>query len=144
MKNRKFAVLMLALVLVISTFTGCGSSKSDSASSDHVFTIASSTDCGAEVNPHLYHSGAAFYALENIYDPLVMYADGEIQPAIADEWKVSDDGLTYTFHIRDNCKFSDGSICDANNVVKNFDAILRTKSHMHGWVFAPTWISIML
>ena len=133
MKNRKFEVLMLALVLVISTFTGCGSSKSDSASSDHVFTIASSTDCGAEVNPHLYHSGAAFYALENIYDPLVMYADGEIQPAIADEWKVSDDGLTYTFHIRDNCKFSDGSICDANNVVKNFDAILQDKES-YAWM----------
>ena len=137
MKRRTFFCALHTLALTLALLAGCSSSQaaqnSDGSASDHVFTVACSSDIGEELNPHLYHSGAALYALNYVYDPLVMYSKGEIQPALADEWHVSDDGLTYTFHIRDNAKFSDGSVCDAANVVKNFDAILQDRD-AYAWM----------
>ncbi|MBR0455757.1 MAG: nickel ABC transporter substrate-binding protein [Firmicutes bacterium] len=124
MKSIKYIIAVLVVAFAMVAFVGCGSSE-EGDSGEHVFTVASSTDTGSELNPHLYHSGASLYALNLVYDPLVMYEDGEIVPALADEWNVSEDGLTYTFHIRDNAKFSDGTVCDANSIVKNFDAIMK-------------------
>jgi ABC-type transport system substrate-binding protein len=44
-------------------------------------------------------------ALINIYDSLVFAStDGEIQPHVATDWKMSEDGLTYTFSLREGVK----------------------------------------
>lgn len=45
-----------------------------------------------------------------LYDPLVRldYADQSIHPATAERWTISDDGLTYTFTLRDGAKWSSG------------------------------------
>ena len=52
-------------------------------------------------------------ALANIYEPLVYYSpsNGEdpIRPALAKEWSVSDDGLVWTFLLRDGVRFHDGT-----------------------------------
>lgn len=148
MKKKSILGLLIAASMFAGVLTGCGNDaaqvqgennvetaqETDAAtSSDHVFTVASSTDIGVSLNPHMYHSGAALYALNFVYEPLVMYSKGEIVPALADEWSVSEDGLTYTFHIRENAKFSDGTVCDANNVVKNFDAILQDRD-AYAWM----------
>ncbi|QDY69214.1 ABC transporter substrate-binding protein [Qingshengfaniella alkalisoli] len=53
------------------------------------------------------------------YDPLVKYTfewDG-IEPNIAKEWEVSEDGLTYTFHLREGHKWSDGTPFTADDVL---------------------------
>jgi nickel transport system substrate-binding protein len=134
MKSIKYIIAVLVVAFAMVAFAGCGSSDSGD-SGDHVFTVASSADTGGTLNPHLYTSDASLYALNLVYDPLVMYEDGEIVPALADEWSVSDDGLTYTFHIRDNAKFSDGSVCDANNVVKNFDAIMKNETAVQDYAW---------
>lgn len=133
MKPSRYLIAVLVIAFAMAAFAGCGSSGGDAG--DHVFTVASSTDVGEDLNPHIYHSGAALYALDYVYEPLVMYEDGEIVPALADEWKVSDNGLTYTFHIRDNAKFSDGTVCDANNIVKNFDAIMKDEAAVEDYMW---------
>lgn len=66
-----------------------------------------------------------------IYDNLVsLDADGNPSPWLAESWDTSDDGRTYTFHLRDDVTFSDGTPFDAEAVVANFDhmAAPETKS----------------
>ena len=123
MKSIKYLIAILVVAFAMIAFAGCGSSD-EGDSGDHVFTVASSADTGGTLNPHLYTSDASLYALNLVYDPLVMYADGEIVPSLADEWNVSEDGLTYTFHIRGNAKFSDGSVCDK-------DGFLQSRRRQH-------------
>jgi len=52
-----------------------------------------------------------------IYDTLVEEQGiSNFQPGLAESWDVSDDGLVWTFKIREGVKFSDGTPCDANAV----------------------------
>ncbi len=64
------------------------------------------------------------YVGQQVMETLVTLAPGtgdEIIPALATEWSVSDDGLQYTFTIRDGVKFHDGTALDAAAVKFNFD-----------------------
>jgi len=59
-------------------------------------------------NPSLYTSGTTFDASSRaIFNRLVEFKPGttEIKPALAEDWEVSDDGLEYTFHLREGVKF---------------------------------------
>lgn len=59
-----------------------------------------------------------------VTDPLVFLApDGTYQPGLATEWTVSDDGMTWTFKLRDDVTFQDGTRFDAAAVKANFERI---------------------
>jgi oligopeptide transport system substrate-binding protein len=61
---------------------------------------------------------------DDMYEGLVTPgADGEPVPGAAEKWDISDDGLTYTFHLRDGLKWSDGSPLVAQSFV---DGVART------------------
>ncbi len=60
--------------------------------------------------------------VENIYDGLVRYKDDstEVEPALADSWEASSDGLQWTFRLRKGVSFHDGSPFNADAVVFSF------------------------
>ncbi len=77
--------------------------------------------------PNLDPTGGAAAAIDevvyaNVFEGLTRYAaDGSIQPALASQWTISDDGLIYTFTLRENVKFHDGSTFDAEDVKFSLD-----------------------
>lgn len=68
----------------------------------------------------------SFVTLQNTYDTLVGYDRDTLTlvPDLATSWDVSTDGLNYTFHLRENVKFADGSDFTANDVYASFKRIL--------------------
>jgi peptide/nickel transport system substrate-binding protein len=58
-----------------------------------------------------------------MFEGLVRFADGstELEPALAERWEVSDDGLTYTFFLRPGVSFHDGTPVDAEAVKFTFE-----------------------
>ena len=74
-----------------------------------------------------------FRILMNMYDGLVRYKDGtlEVEPALASDWTISDDGTVYTFTLRDDVTFHDGSAFDAEAVKFNFDRMLDEAHPYH-------------
>ncbi|MCE2489865.1 MAG: ABC transporter substrate-binding protein [Anaerolineae bacterium] len=59
----------------------------------------------------------AISATRPLYDGLVRYgADGSIQPGLAQSWEISEDGRTYTFHLREGVKFHNGEDFNAHAV----------------------------
>ncbi|MGX2958765.1 nickel ABC transporter substrate-binding protein [Peribacillus sp. JNUCC 23] len=134
-------LLIFAIVLILSTLLlGCtNESKEDSASnkeSKNMLTLAWPRDIG-EMNPHVYNP-SQLIAQSMVYEPLVSYQDGgELKPHLAESWKISDDGKEYTFNLRQDVKYSDGTSFNAENVKKNFDAILKNVD-IHSWLgFIP-------
>ncbi|MGE8203415.1 nickel ABC transporter substrate-binding protein [Heyndrickxia sp. NPDC080065] len=141
-KNGLFFCLMFAALFII--LAGCSSSdanKAEQKKEKDVLTVSWPRDV-AEMNPHVYNPSQMF-AQTMIYEPLIGYGEnGELVPKLAESWDVSKDGKTYTFHIRNNVQFSDGSTLDASIIKRNFDEILRqTKENgTHTWLTVLTKI----
>ena len=85
------------------------------------------------LDPHAVTAVNDFRILMNVYDGLVRYASGtlEVEPALASDWTISDDGTVYTFTLRDGVSFHDGSPFDAEAVVFNFERMLNEDHPYH-------------
>lgn len=66
--------------------------------------------------------------LGNVYETLVTRDDDNaIKPGLAKSWKVSDDGLTYTFTLNSGMRFSNGDALDSSDVVWSLQQIVQNK-----------------
>lgn len=78
------------------------------------------------IDPHINQSSELGIVLRQVYDTLV-YRDpstGEFVPGLATEWNISEDGREYTFELRRDVLFHDGTPFDAAAVAANIDRIL--------------------
>ena len=58
----------------------------------------------------------------NVFEGLTRFGpDGSVRPGLAESWTVSDDGLTYTFKLREGVRFHDGTTFDAEDVKFSLD-----------------------
>ncbi|AXI53142.1 HTH-type transcriptional regulator SgrR (plasmid) [Pseudoseohaeicola sp. NH-UV-7] len=77
--------------------------------------------------PHLDPTSAAAGAIDsvlysNVFEGLTRFmADGSVVPGLAESWEISEDGLTYTFKLRDGVTFHDGTVMDAEDVKFSLD-----------------------
>ena len=146
MKKRAISLCLAGLMAV--SLSGCGGAGTTEKAAE-----ASGTETGAaaeignsekkeelvfvnyrdirDLNPHLY--AGEMYAQEMLYETLVNITADGYEGCLAESWDISEDGKTYTFHIRDGVKFSDGEVCDANAIKANFDAIIENKDR-HTWL----------
>ena len=90
-----------------------------------------------DMNPHVY--GGSMSAESMIYEPLVRHTKEGIKPLLAKKWDISEDGKTYTFHLREDVTFHDGTRFDAEAVKKNIDAVQQNKK-LHSWLKISTLI----
>jgi peptide/nickel transport system substrate-binding protein len=75
------------------------------------------------LDPHTAIETSAYVIVEQIYESLVESVRGETRPAIAERWEVSPDGLTYTFHLRNNAMFHSGKPVTAADVKYSIERI---------------------
>ena len=86
-----------------------------------IAAIASEPD---QLDPHATTAYAAFQVLENVFDTLVQPdAEGEFEPALASEWSADDEGTLWTFELRDDVSWHDGSDFTADDVVYSIERI---------------------
>jgi peptide/nickel transport system substrate-binding protein len=80
-------------------------------------------------DPATFYGGPGFSAMGSLYEGLVQYKAGgvEIIPQLATSWKVSPDGKTYTFTLRDGVKFHDGTAVDAAAFKYSFQRFIDLK-----------------
>ena len=104
---------------------GCGGgSKSAKKVSGKILTI----EMGPEVesiDPALNTTNDGANYLTYLFDNLLRTdKDGKVVPSLAQKYEVSDDGLTWTFHLRDGLKWSDGSDFTANDFVYSWQRMV--------------------
>ena len=132
-KNKlKLASLLLAAAMLLS-LTACGgsgaaTSAQPSASPDAAAAgTADQIVVGTLSDPTYIDPNAPgvgpneINVTQQIYEGLVCTgSDGAIEPLLASDWKISDDGLTYTFNLKPGIKFSDGSAVTGADWVWSF------------------------
>jgi len=92
------------------------------------------------IDPHVDASSELGIPLTSVYDMLVYQdSDGSFVPGLAERWQVSDDGLVYTFHLRDDVTFHDGTVFNGETVKFSFDRIAdpETKSRKAASLLGP-------
>ena len=136
MKNAKSLLAFGVAAAMALAATGCGgsatsaSSAAESTSSASQATEAESASAGSgtlnimletpveSLDPQLATDGTSFEVIADYTDGLMqMDADGAAVPACAESYEVSEDGTTYTFHIREDAVWSNGDPVTANDFV---------------------------
>ncbi|GAB3352380.1 ABC transporter substrate-binding protein [Modestobacter lapidis] len=79
-----------------------------------------------QFDPHVTSAYPSFQVLENVYDTLAVPnpEDLTMEPSLATGWETSEDGLTWTFTLRDDVTFHDGSTFDSADVVYSYNRII--------------------
>jgi peptide/nickel transport system substrate-binding protein len=107
--------------------TACGQSGTvaSTGGSDDTFVAVMLTGYTTPPDPDVNYDGPGLNIIENTYEGLVAYQDGvetpTIVPELAESWTVSDDGLTYTFTLRDGVTFHDGTALTSEAVAASFE-----------------------
>ncbi len=111
MKQRKWIRFAIAVTLAFMTF---GTAVAEAAG---VLTIGRRED-STTFDPISTVQNVDFWVFMNVYDVLIRVdkTGAKLEPGLAESWDVSDDGLVYTFHMRD-AKFSDGSPITAEDAM---------------------------
>ena len=87
------------------------------------------------IDPSVGSDFSSSSAFVNIYDTLVYPTpDGGVKPHVAESWETSSDGLIWTFHLRKDVKFHDGSPLTAEDVVFTMDRI-TTIGEGYGYMY---------
>ena len=107
----------VGLALIAS---GCGE-DSDSESTGTLRTALSADP--APLDPDSYYEAEGLAITTSVYEGLLQYQpdSDELEGELATDWEVSDDGLTYTFELRDDVKFSDGTPFNAEAAKASFE-----------------------
>ena len=146
MRKRILATL-LSVTMVAGLLTGCGSTSGgttveteSAATEDGEATVDSASEGGAEIviarpadtvtlDPILAGVNEDIWVINLMLQGLTKSsADGTaIEPCLAESWDVSDDQMTYTFHVREGLKFSDGSDVTAEDWQYSLDRYLTAE-----------------
>ncbi len=127
---RKLSVL-LALGLVLLAIVGCNGGE-EAVGDDNTIIIGLQAE-PVSLDPTQITDYNSSRACMEMYDSLLRFKDGstDLEPGLATEWDVSEDGLEYTFTLRQGVTFHDGTPFDADAVKFNFDRQLDSDHPYH-------------
>lgn len=128
MKKKVFAAL-LATAMVGTMLAGCSTPGSKSGgdggnSDEKVFRYSTSTE-PTTLDPTKSNSIPDNEVQHALTESLVRNTGGEVYPGVAESWEVSEDGLTYTFHLNPDAKWSDGEQITAQDFVYSWQRLMN-------------------
>ncbi len=128
MKSLPLISSVLGLLTSVLCFsTGCARRETAVArgNRDGVFHISVGSE-PADLDPQTVTGLADAKICHSLFEPLVTYnpATFAAEPALAERWEISPDGLTYTFHLRADARWSNGDPVTAQDCVDSWRRIL--------------------
>lgn len=123
MEITKKVIGVVVAVVAAAALAGCSSSGGGGGSASQDLTVgwASPPDT---LNPATTGARSVGPLIATMFDTLVWLTPAsKVTPGLATKWQTSPDGKKYTFTLRQNVKFHDGTPFDAAAVVANFDYI---------------------
>ena len=157
-KTKKVLAGITAAAIVASMITGCGAgAKTETAvsteaettaaeekettaaetvqdtekSKERILTVSGNGDFGFPSVYTISPKGQGYMTLSYIFDTLMWKDESGLVPYLAEDYSVSEDGMTYTFQLRKGVSFTDGTPFTAEDVKFTFDYM---KEHPYKWV----------
>jgi peptide/nickel transport system substrate-binding protein len=135
MKKRVFTLLALVVMIGLAAYVPAGAQNAKPT-----IVIAYDGDID-HIEPMELRSVAAYDATANLYEPLItqklvandkgeLIGQKEFEAAGAESWEVSNDGTVFTFHLRQDAKFADGTPITANDYKYTFDRAITGPGYL--------------
>jgi len=122
MKNRLLATLVVTVFLLGSLALVTAADTAPDRGGELLVGLRQEI---GNLDPHLATSFSSFRVIEVMYEGLLRHDEGgALEPALASDWEISEDGKTYTFHIRKGVRFHDGTELTAEDVKASYNRIL--------------------
>ncbi|MBA2445876.1 MAG: hypothetical protein H0V49_11165 [Nocardioidaceae bacterium] len=121
---RKVRSSVLVSLVTLLFLAACGGSEGglQPADGDETLKLAFFADMST-ADPDVFYDIEGLAVMQSVYDGLLRYADGssEIEGELAESWEVSDDGLSFSFTLRDDMLFADGTALDSEALKASFE-----------------------
>lgn len=139
--KRRIISLVMAACLTLS-IAACGNSGTSTTSDgealsteavvgtapNHDMVVAFNNDIQS-LNPHNVGDSLSNTVIECVVEPLLnVDSDQNLVPKLAESWEMSEDGLSYTFHLRQGVAFSDGTPFNADAFMSNYNYAKENES----------------
>ncbi|MBU7042989.1 MAG: ABC transporter substrate-binding protein [Theionarchaea archaeon] len=138
MRKRKFAdikIFLIACMVMLSIFAGCIGQAEEAPEETSAPSVPNADTLHVlaygepdQLDPATCYDARGSLVIHNLYDRLIGYDSPEtteIHPRLAERWEVSEDGMEYTFYLRKDATFHDGSPVTADAVKYSFDRVLK-------------------
>jgi peptide/nickel transport system substrate-binding protein len=120
----KRATALLLLPVLLGMATTAGATGTREVESKQILDFALSGDPDT-LDPHATSGTLTFQVLRSLYDTLVEPdAEGNIMPALAESWEISDDYLTWTLTLRESVLFHNGDTLTSDDVRATLERVL--------------------
>jgi peptide/nickel transport system substrate-binding protein len=133
-RARLAAVFVATFALVAGATSGVVGSAPAAADDKTVFTVGILNDVDS-FNPFLGIEAESYEMWALMYDYMITYNMKTMapEPGLATSWDTSDDGLTWTFHIRTGVKWSDGQPLTAADIAYTYNRVLDGGPESASW-----------
>jgi peptide/nickel transport system substrate-binding protein len=120
--KRVMKAIGVAVAVSLALAACSGGQVKGAAVGNDTFVIAPTLAVVTDLDPSISYSNEVI-ALQNVYESLTRYNSKtkKAEPSLATSWKVSSDGLAWTFTLRKGVKFHDGRTMDATAVKESID-----------------------
>lgn len=119
--STKSRLAALALGTALALTVNAATSHAD----DKVSIAVNTMQIFSSLDPAKVTDYTGYMAIVNMYDGLTTVSpSGQIIPHVAKSWDISADNLTYTFHLRDDVKFQDGTPVKASDYVWSIQRLI--------------------
>lgn len=140
-KVKKYGVIILSLILMMSSLIGCSKNEpantntaddtnievteNETVKEPKIFTYSIGSD-PATFDPQLNTAGDGVTINSNLFEGLVV-TDEKMQPlpGVAKDWEISSDGLEYTFYLREDAKWKDGTPITTEDFIYSWSRVLN-------------------
>lgn len=114
----KKKAVFLALLASFTALCACNGGRTEGKGSDEFSAVVGITQDLDSLDPHKAVAAGTDEVLYNVFEGLVKPSvDGTLVPAVAKEYTIAPDGMSYTFTLRENVTFHDGSLVTAEDVI---------------------------
>ncbi len=126
MKKRILAVFLAASAMMCS-LCACNGTTSNAEQASDGITVGIAQDLDNSLDPYQTTAAGTREVMFNVFEGLVKPdSDGNFVEAVASKVEISEDGLTYSFTIRDGVVFHNGAACTTDDVLYSFETCAAT------------------
>src|SRR5499433_3860816 len=133
--RRNTALWLMGILAAVGLVAGIARAQAPVAGGTVIFAAGADPD---SLDPQNTQSNTCEQVNRMMYDNLVRFSTKmQIEPALAESWTQSKDGLVWTFKLRKGVKFHDGTAFDAKAVKYFFDRVLGDEKPFKASLYTP-------